>query len=303
MATILIVEDDTGSRLALAAVLTSANHCVIESKDGLEALSKAKAARPDLIFSDLLLPKMDGFELVRQLRGIPALADLPVIFWTANYDQHEARSLAQSCGVKYVLPKPAEPENILQAVRAALDEAPSAAAEFGQEFDRAHAHLLTEKLDQKVSELETLRRRPSPRPILVIEDNPMDIDFMLQAFEEHSISNPVHICRDGEEAMEFIEAHQTPDDANLPLLVLLDLRLPKVDGVEVLHHARQYAVWRQIPFVAITTSDENSDISRAYEFGVNSYIVKPVDFAAFSEVVKQIKVYWLLTNETPFSNS
>ncbi len=138
------------------------------------------------------------------------------------------------------------------------------------------------------------------RSILVVEDNPMDLDFMLQAFEEHSVINPVHVCRDGEEALQFMERHSTPDDADLPLLVLLDLRLPKVDGIDVLRRARQLPVWRQIPFVVVTTSRENTDITRAYELGVNSYIVKPVDFPAFVEVVRQVKYYWLLTNEPPF---
>jgi CheY-like chemotaxis protein len=141
------------------------------------------------------------------------------------------------------------------------------------------------------------------RPILVVEDNPMDLDFLLRAFEEHAVLNPVRICRDGEEALQFIEAHPTPNDPNLPLLVLLDLRLPKVDGVEVLRQARQHPVWKRIPFVVVTTSRENVDISRAYELGVNSYIVKPVDFAAFTAVVKQIKFYWLLTNEPPFPDA
>ena len=137
----------------------------------------------------------------------------------------------------------------------------------------------------------------------MVEDNPMDLDFMLQAFEEHGVLNPVRVCRDGEEALQFIEAHPTPDDPNLPLLVLLDLRLPKVDGIDVLRQARQHPVWKRIPFVVVTTSRENTDISRAYELGVNSYIVKPVDFAAFAEVVKQIKFYWLLTNEPPFPDA
>jgi CheY-like chemotaxis protein len=153
------------------------------------------------------------------------------------------------------------------------------------------------------TEISTPPIAPRARPILVVEDNPMDLDFLLQAFEEHGVLNPVCVCRDGEEALQFIDAHPTPEDSNLPLLVLLDLRLPKVDGVEVLRHARQHPVWRQIPVVVVTTSRENADISKAYELGVNSYIVKPVDFTAFATVVKQIKFYWLLTNEPPFPDA
>jgi CheY-like chemotaxis protein len=155
--------------------------------------------------------------------------------------------------------------------------------------------------EQAISEgPEAKSAAPRARPILVVEDNPMDLDFLLQAFEEHGVLNPVLVCRDGEEAFQFIAAHSTPDDTSLPLLVLLDLRLPKIDGIDVLRQARQHPVWKQIPFVVVTTSRENTDISRAYELGVNSYIVKPVDFSSFAEVVKQIKFYWLLTNEPPF---
>lgn len=139
------------------------------------------------------------------------------------------------------------------------------------------------------------------RPILVVEDNDMDLDFCMQAFEEHAIANPVIACRDGEEALQFIDAHATPEDKRFPLLVLLDLRLPKVDGIEVLHHARQHPVWKQVPFIILTTSRENTDIAAAYDLGVNSYIVKPVEFASFAEMVKQIKMYWILTNEPPFA--
>jgi len=138
------------------------------------------------------------------------------------------------------------------------------------------------------------------RPILVIEDNPMDLDFLFQAFEEHGVSNHVIVCRDGEEALLFIAAHPKPDDPCLPILVLLDLRLPKVDGIDVLLQARQSPIWKRIPFVILTTSREDSDISRAYDLGANSYIVKPVDFSNFAAVVKQIKLYWLLTNEPSF---
>jgi CheY-like chemotaxis protein len=138
------------------------------------------------------------------------------------------------------------------------------------------------------------------RPILLVEDNPMDLDLTFQALKEHSVANPIVACRDGEEALQYMEAHHLPTDSQIPILVLLDLRLPKVDGIEVLRHARNDLVWKQVPIVVLTTSRENKDIEAAYQLGVSSYIVKPVDFLAFTEVVKTIKVYWLLTNEPPF---
>jgi CheY-like chemotaxis protein len=141
---------------------------------------------------------------------------------------------------------------------------------------------------------------PSIRPILLVEDNPMDLDLTLQALEGNGVANPIVACRDGEEALEYMERHRSPGDLQVPIVVLLDLRLPKVDGIEVLRQARSDPVWRQVPIVVMTTSRENRDIETAYGLGVNSYIVKPVDFLTFTEVVKSIKVYWLLTNEPPF---
>jgi CheY-like chemotaxis protein len=140
----------------------------------------------------------------------------------------------------------------------------------------------------------------SIRPILLVEDNPMDLDLTFQALEGNGVANPIVACRDGEEALDYMEKHRSPDDLQVPILVLLDLRLPKIDGIEVLRQARSDPVWRQVPIVVMTTSRENSDIETAYGLGVNSYIVKPVDFLTFTEVVRSIKVYWLLTNEPPF---
>lgn len=139
------------------------------------------------------------------------------------------------------------------------------------------------------------------RPILLIEDNAMDIDLCIQAFETHQVANPIMTCRDGEEALHFINTHTVSDSKEFPLLVLLDLHLPKVDGIDVLKHARLLPEWEKVPFVILTTSRESDDISTAYALGVNAYITKPVDFDAFTEVIKHIKMFWLLTNESPFS--
>lgn len=145
-----------------------------------------------------------------------------------------------------------------------------------------------------------MARMAGVRPILLVEDNPMDVDLTLEAFREHGVVNPILVCRDGEEALQYIAEHRAATDPQLPALVLLDLRLPKVDGIEVLRQARNDEVWKQVPVVVLTTSRENADIESAYRLGVNSYIVKPVDFLAFADVVKTIKIYWLLTNEPPF---
>lgn len=143
----------------------------------------------------------------------------------------------------------------------------------------------------------------SLRPILMVEDSDMDLDLCLQAFAEHAFSNPIIACRDGEEALQFMEAHVLPEDPLLPLLVLLDLRLPRVDGLEVLRQARQHPVWAKVPFIVLTTSSEHEDVATAYELGANSYLVKPVDFSAFTEVVKHIQVYWILSNMPPYGSS
>ena len=145
-----------------------------------------------------------------------------------------------------------------------------------------------------------MARMAGVRPILLVEDNPMDVDLTLEAFREHGVVNPIVVCRDGEEALQYIAEHGCSHRPLLPALVLLDLRLPKVDGIEVLRQARNDEVWKQVPVVVLTTSRENADIESAYRLGVNSYIVKPVDFLAFADVVKTIKIYWLLTNEPPF---
>lgn len=138
------------------------------------------------------------------------------------------------------------------------------------------------------------------RPILIVEDNDMDLDLTMQSFAEHGVANPLVPCRDGDEAIAYIGAHGVWADPAIPVLVLLDLRLPKVDGLEVLRVARAHAVWKRVPFIVMTTSRDNADVGRAYDIGVNSYVVKPVDFMRFTEVVKEIRTYWLLMNESPF---
>lgn len=135
------------------------------------------------------------------------------------------------------------------------------------------------------------------RPILLVEDNPADVDLTLRAFAKRNLANPVQVARDGEEALAWIprwEAGETP-----PLLILLDLKLPRIDGLEVLAQLKTHAVSRKIPVVVLTTSEEDKDIEAAYGMGANSYILKPVDFVKFIDVAAQVEMYWCLLNTPP----
>ena len=135
------------------------------------------------------------------------------------------------------------------------------------------------------------------RPVLLVEDNPVDVDLTLRAFVRRKLANPVHVARDGEEALGWLPRWEAGEP--LPLVILLDLKLPRVHGLEVLAQWKASAVSRAIPVVILTSSAEDQDIAAAYELGANSYIVKPVDFEKFLAVADQIELYWCATNRAP----
>lgn len=138
--------------------------------------------------------------------------------------------------------------------------------------------------------------------ILLVEDNPNDVRLAQLAFRENHIANQMHVARDGAEALDFLfctGAYGHRQIENSPRLVLLDLKLPLVDGIEVLRRVKSDPRTQMIPVVVMTTSREERDIVDSYRLGVNSYIVKPVDFDQFAEAVKQLGCYWLLLNQPP----
>ncbi len=135
------------------------------------------------------------------------------------------------------------------------------------------------------------------RPILLVEDNPMDIDLTRRAFAKRKVPNPVIVARDGEEALEWLERWNAGEV--LPVVILLDLKMPKLDGLEVLKRLKAHQQYRVIPVVMLTSSAENRDIQAAYMHGANSYIVKPVDFEKFMEVIQYIDLYWNELNTLP----
>jgi CheY-like chemotaxis protein len=138
--------------------------------------------------------------------------------------------------------------------------------------------------------------------ILLVEDNPDDVELTRRAFRKNNIKNELVVAKDGVEALEFLFGggeHRGRGPEAMPTLILLDLKLPKVDGYEVLKRMRGDERTRYVPVVILTSSREEQDIINGYRFGCNSYIRKPVDFEQFLEAVQRLGMYWLLLNETP----
>ena len=141
--------------------------------------------------------------------------------------------------------------------------------------------------------------------ILLVEDNPDDMELTLHALRKENLANNIHLARDGEEALEFLFCNGVHADRTFerpPKLILLDLKLPKVDGMEVLKRLKGDVRTRTIPVVILTSSKEERDLVQSYGLGANSYIQKPVDFDQFRQTVKSVGLYWLVINQPPLPN-
>lgn len=140
------------------------------------------------------------------------------------------------------------------------------------------------------------------KQILLVEDNPDDVVLTQRAFRKNNIGNPMVVAEDGAVALEYLfgtGAYAGRDPLDTPVLVLLDLKLPKVDGLEVLRQLRADPRTRFVPTVILTSSREEEDVARGYELGCNSYVRKPVDFVQFAEAIRTLGLYWLVLNEAP----
>jgi two-component system response regulator len=142
----------------------------------------------------------------------------------------------------------------------------------------------------------------APMEILLVEDNPADAEMTLRALRRNNLANRVHWVKDGEQALEFMfrtGSYAGRDPVAVPKLVMLDIKMPKVDGIEVLRRIKANEETRTVPVVVMTSSNEERDVVESYRLGVNSYIVKPLQFEAFLEIVAKIGLYWVITNRVP----
>jgi CheY-like chemotaxis protein len=139
------------------------------------------------------------------------------------------------------------------------------------------------------------------KPILLVEDNPNDLELTLVALDKSQLANEVIVARDGQEAIDYLtnEGEWRERAPGNPAVILLDLKLPKIDGLEVLDMIRSNAALKSIPVVMLTSSREEQDLIRSYELGVNAYVVKPVEFAEFVEAISDLGVFWAVLNEPP----
>ncbi len=138
--------------------------------------------------------------------------------------------------------------------------------------------------------------------VLLAEDNPADVELILRAFEKHKLANKVYVAKDGVEALDFVfctGAYKVRDIRRPPKVVILDLKLPKVNGKEVLRRIKADERTKIIPVVIMTSSQEESDVFESYNLGVNSYIVKPVDFEKFADTIRELGMYWVFINKPP----
>jgi two-component system response regulator len=138
--------------------------------------------------------------------------------------------------------------------------------------------------------------------ILLVEDNPGDLELTMHALQSSNLANRLHVARDGEEALDFLFCRGPFGDRDIasgPRIVLLDLKLPKLDGLEVLRALRADPRTQHLPVVILTSSEQESDLIESYKLGTNSYLVKPVDFGEFTQAVTQLGMYWLLLNRSP----
>ncbi|MDQ3621356.1 MAG: response regulator [Verrucomicrobiota bacterium] len=224
--TILVVDDSPTSRTWLTRTLETAGYRILGAADGAEALVKARAEHPDVVISDVLMPLVDGYEFARQLRADATIAATPIIFYTAGYEQEEARSLAHSCGVFHILTKPADPGKLLRTINAILSEGalPAAATARANNFHQEHLQLLTDKLSDKVAELEAALEESKSKEIR-LRQTMEEIVKAEQALEQTNR----HLLRKNQEIQNFY--HTVSHELKTPLTSAREFVSIVMDGL------------------------------------------------------------------------
>lgn len=273
MATTLVVDDDPTARDLIVTVLGYAGHDLRQAADGAEALIHVQATPPDLVVADLMMPTMDGFEFVHRLRENHGLALTPAMFYTATYLESEARCLASACGVTHIITKPAEPP--MEISVADLPDWQADPMLLQQVFTNLLSNAVKYTRDCDPAAIEIGWLADGGQGVYFVKDNGAGFD------------------------MKYAGNHGQPDASGLPKVIILDLKLPEVDGLEVLRQLKSDPRTAPIPVVVFSLSQEERDLVMSYKLGANSYIVKPVDFDEFAESVRMVSKYWLQLNQIP----
>ncbi len=312
---ILVVDDRAIERRLLATLLGYRGYVVLEAADGAEALTLLQAKRPSLVITDILMPEMDGYELVRRVRGDPALRDLPMILYTATYGGQAAQTLAGACGATALLTKPADPGEILRAVETALGASAPASALPTDDFDRAHLRLVTDKLAEKVTELEAVNLRlaalvdfgqqlcAEPDVNMQIERASVAAAGIIRAHHaavglpesdgvtvrrfvttESAHAAGRDLAHRGEpEGFQILLASTVHDalallEEQCPTLIISDLDMPQQNGFDLIKAIKADRRWHDIPFVFLTsTCWAEREHRTANALGADRFISRPID--------------------------
>jgi CheY-like chemotaxis protein len=279
---VLIVEDQALIALALTEAVEHVGHEVIgPTTTSVEAIELARRLSPDLAFVDVDLERdLAGFEVARELSA----RSIPVIFTTGR----PALARNAGCGIG-LLAKPYSPTDAANAVSSVVEHSQ------GREVTRA----LPASLELFAPRRSKRTPNESHRPILLVEDHPKDIELSLAALESAHIPNPIHIVRDGQEALDRLLPLDGSEAKDLPALVLLDLKMPRMDGWDVLRKIKEEPQLRAVPVVVFTSSNEECDVRRSYDYGANAFVPKPRDFSEFSHKLQTVARFWAHRNVPP----